>query len=77
MTKKINVKLTRRELIAIECLLRNDELDNILFASIAEAFNGAIGDGRRHIEPFTIKEAVELADRLADAEDAQTKNIRD
>ncbi len=75
--KKINVNLTRRELIVIESLLRNDEWNDTIFASIAEAFNGTIGDGRRHIEPFTIKEAVELADRLADAEDAQTKNIRD
>lgn len=56
------VRLTRRELITIESLLRMDETGEV-FTAIAEGFNEEVK--RRPFKPLSTREATALANRLA------------
>jgi hypothetical protein len=67
---ELKLKLTRSELITLECLLRSEQW---CFDEIAQGFNEGSKDHYRMIKPLTTERACQLADMLEAIEQRGTK----
>jgi hypothetical protein len=59
---KYTLRLTRKELIVIESLLRGADRETL--RALVDAFNEAVGEDIRHIHHMDPRDAERLADRI-------------